>query len=65
MSTQEARARADAKYKRDKTTQVPLRFYNATESDLIEHLNAQDNKAGYIKSLIRADMERKKAPDLE
>lgn len=31
-----------------------------TEPDLIEWLESQHNKAGYIKKLIRDDMERKK-----
>jgi hypothetical protein len=29
-----------------------------TEADLLEYLNSMPNKAGYIKALIRADMER-------
>ena len=59
MAYTEAHKRADAKYKKDKTTQVVVRFYNATENDLLEHLNAQESKAGYIKRLIREDMEKK------
>ena len=57
MPYTEAHKRADKKYKRDKTTQVAVRFYNATEGDLVEHLGRQPNKQGYIKQLIRADME--------
>lgn len=51
----EAEKRAKAKY-RQKTKQVSLVFY-PTEKDLLEWLNQQDNKAGYIKNLIRQDME--------
>ena len=40
------------------TTLINLRFVRTTEADLLAHLNAQPNKSGYIKSLIRADMER-------
>ena len=29
-----------------------------TDAELYEHLSKQPNKQGYIKSLIRADMER-------
>lgn len=61
MPYTEAHRRADAKYKRDKTTQVVVRFYNATEADILGHLQAQPNKQGYIKQLIREDIERKKA----
>ena len=34
-----------------------LKFYPA-ESDIYEWVKAQDNVQGYVKSLIRADMER-------
>lgn len=44
------------KYRKDKVRQVVVRFY-PTEADLLEHLEKQDSMAGYIKSLIRADME--------
>ena len=64
MTYSEAHKRADAKYKKDKTTQFALRFYNATESDILEHLRAQPNKQGYIKELIRADMQ-KNSPEQE
>ena len=58
MAYTEAHKRAQKKYVRDKTTQISLRFYNATESDLLEWMQAQENKQGYLKSLIRADMEK-------
>lgn len=32
----------------------------STEADLIEKLESVENKAGYIKSLIRADIEKSK-----
>ena len=31
-----------------------------TESDLVERVESQPNKSGYIKGLIRADVERTK-----
>lgn len=36
---------------------VSIGFY-PVDADILEHLNAKSNKAGYIKSLIRADMEK-------
>lgn len=48
------------KYLKDKTTSIAIRFMHNTESDLLEHINSMPNKAGYIKSLIRADMENQK-----
>lgn len=55
----DAHKRADVKYKKDKTTQVCVRFYNATEGELLDYLQSLPNKQGYIKQLIREDMERK------
>ena len=52
----EAQKKAKKKY-RDKGKRLTLDFY-PTESDLWEHIQAQPNKQGYIKSMIRADMER-------
>ena len=53
----EARKRANAKYNREKMVQRVVRF-SPNERDLLEHLDMQPNKAGYIKRLIREDMER-------
>lgn len=53
----EARKRANAKYNREKMVQRVVRF-SPNERDLLAHLDAQLNKAGYLKSLIREDMKR-------
>lgn len=53
----EAQRRANAKYESEKVRQQRVKFY-PTEDDIWEHLQAQGNKQGYIKALIRADMER-------
>lgn len=37
---------------------ITLRLNNKTDADVIEWLEKQDNKAGYIKRLIREDMAR-------
>lgn len=52
----EAEKRAQAKYRKTKVKQVQTAFYPA-EHDLYEWLNQQESKAGYIKNLIRHDME--------
>lgn len=59
MSVSDAQKRAVAKYQKEKTNLFQIRFYPA-DSDIYEHLCEQPNKAGYIKQLIRADMERNK-----
>lgn len=53
----DAQKRANEKYRRESVRQFAVRFYPA-DSDAWEHLQKQPNKAGYIKALIRADMEK-------
>lgn len=53
----EAQKRAQAKYNKANVRQTAVRFY-PSERDMWEWLETRGNKAGYIKSLIRADMER-------
>ncbi|MEG0323791.1 MAG: hypothetical protein RR619_07325 [Raoultibacter sp.] len=53
----DAKKRADEKYRKEKMKQVVVRF-SPRESDLYEHLEEQPNKMGYIKQLIKDDMER-------
>lgn len=57
MSDSEAQKRAKAGYRKRSVKQVAVSFY-PTEADVWEHLSAQANKSGYIKDLIRKDMER-------
>lgn len=53
----DSQRRADAKYKKEKTRTLTIRFF---ESDmaLFDHVGRQGQKATYVKDLIRADMER-------
>ena len=53
----EAQKRAAAKYQRESTKRKALTFYKS-EVDILEWLESQENQAGYIKRLIREDMER-------
>ena len=59
MALTEAQKRAQRKYVRESVRQMTVRFY-PSEYDAWEWLNAQGNKAGYIKALIRADMEARR-----
>ena len=56
--TTEAQKKAAKKYKK-KVNRITVEFY-PTEADLIEQVEKQPNKQGYIKGLIRADMEKNK-----
>ena len=57
-SKTEAEKRAKKKY-RDKGKRLTLDLY-PSETYLIEHIEKQPNKQGYIKDLIRADIEKNK-----
>ena len=57
MARSEAAKKADQRYKAEKTKQLVVRFYPA-DADVLEHLQAQESKQGYIKRLIREDMGR-------
>ena len=60
MAYTEAQKRATAKYLKNNVKRAAVAFYPA-EADLWEWLDAQPNKAGYIKRLIREDMERSRS----
>ncbi len=51
--------RPQDRYNKTKTTTVLLRLNKSTDADVIELLEHMENKTGYIKSLIRADIERR------
>ena len=59
MATSEAQKRATARYQKECTKNVSIRFMPG-DADLLAWLNAQPSKAGYVKALIRADMEAQK-----
>lgn len=56
MATQ-AQLKANAKYKATKTKKVLIEFY-PTDIELYEHLEKQERKQTFIKSLIREHMEK-------
>lgn len=53
-----SKARYDAKYQRERTRSVSLRFYlsNPRDVEILEHLRAQENTAAYLKGLVASDM---------
>ena len=54
MTASKAQLRAQAKYDKDNTVQIKLKLNKKTDADIIDLLNNQDNKQGFIKALIRA-----------
>lgn len=55
MAQTEAQRAAALKYRKDSTKTFALTFFPA-HRDLYEHLQAQPNKAEYLRELIRRDM---------
>lgn len=51
--------RPQERYNRERTIVLNIRLVKSTEADIIAQLEKQANKSGYIKALIRADIERK------
>ena len=49
---------SNKRYEKNALRKVMIAFNRNTEPDLVEWIEATDNKAGYIKRLIREDMER-------
>ena len=58
MALTEAQKRAKRNYEK-KVKKISLQFY-PTETDLYEYLQTKENKAGFIKQLIREAMESEK-----
>ena len=55
----EAKKKAIAKYDTRATKQVHLKLNLKTDADIIARLDTQENVQGYIKRLIREDMENR------
>ena len=53
----ESQKKADKKYIKNKTTMLIVKLFNSTDSDIISKLQAVPNKSGYIKKLVRKDIE--------
>lgn len=54
----EAQIRAQARYDKANTRQVHLKLNRRTDRDILEKLGSVPSKQGYIKALIRADLNR-------
>ena len=50
-----------AEYDRNNTTMVSLHLVREKDADIIQELERSGNRQGYIKELIRRDIEKEKA----
>lgn len=57
--TSASQVAASIRYNAKNTTRVALALNNNTDRSIIEHLESQPNKQGYIKSLIIEDIKKK------
>lgn len=53
-----AQKRAKEKYDRNNTVQIKLKLNLKTDKDIVEALKRSGNKQGYIKRLIREDLQK-------
>lgn len=54
-----------ARYDAENTTRISLKLNKKTDADVLLRLEAQENKQGYIKALIKKDMEGQKVENLK
>ncbi|MBR3330644.1 MAG: hypothetical protein IKG25_05425 [Mogibacterium sp.] len=59
MAVKESQKRATAKYDKAHTVQKTFKFNLETDADILEKFDSLDNVQGYIKALIRADIEKR------
>ena len=57
VATSDAQRKAVAKYKKEKTKNLTIRFY-PTDMDVLDHIKSHEDISQYIKGLVQADMER-------
>lgn len=60
----ENKYRAQARYDKENTVSVSLKFNKKTDADILERLDEVSSKQGYIKALVREDMRKKGAAPL-
>ncbi len=56
--TTEAQKKAKAKYDKANTKQIMLKLNLKTDADILDQLDSVENKQGYIKDLIRKDLNK-------
>lgn len=57
MTAKNAQVRASMKYDAKNTIKFTVKLNRKTDKELIEHLGTVSNRNGYIKELIRKDIE--------
>ena len=60
MPVNEALAKAQKKYREEHQTLISFRFYRTSNKDILDRLEQEQNRSGFIKKLIREDIQRHK-----
>lgn len=64
MALSEEAKKKKSKYNSERnqlvSVRMAFRFQKATDMDVVERIKSQSNKVGYIRDLVRADIEREK-----
>ena len=60
MAVSKSQLKASHKYDKENTKQIALRLNKKTDADVLEMLEHVPSKQGYIKELIRRDIEERK-----
>ena len=56
---------SNARYEKENLVRVMVKFNKRTEAPLVERIEREDNKAGYLKKLVREDIQREREQDGE
>lgn len=56
---QRTKSKDQIKYAKENIWRIPFGVNRKTEQDIVSHLETIENKSGYIKNLIRDDIDRK------
>ena len=58
MKMKDKQSQASIKYDKDNTKRLYIKLNKNNDKDILEHLDTQSNKQGYIKDLIRNDIKK-------
>lgn len=56
MGVTDAKKKANAKYDKNHTRNIMFKFNKKTDKDILEKLDEVENRQGYVKDLIRKDI---------
>lgn len=59
----DSQRKAANRWAKDNTKSITIKMYIKSDQDILDHLDKQDNRNAYIKSLIRADIAGRVLPD--